>query len=258
MALNTGRVFRKMGLPMWTFLGIGIAAIWFNYFGALLERGLRDLLSIDDKTQGFRTYLPPLFVFTIPFVAIGLALLRQRVLNQAKKMETVDGVLYKPEGKKGLIILVSKLESAMFAIDYHFKEKGTLEFVWLIPSSDIQNDKFGPNTLSVAEALKKQCEELGRQSRRKLDATIHKSGVSPADSQDTFEYVQRIFRQSNYNPSELIADFTGGTKPMTVGMIMACLPAERELEYVTFNPQTKQSYGPFLIDYQHSVFNLVG
>ena len=31
--MKLGRVFRKMGLPMWTFIGVGMASIWFNYFG---------------------------------------------------------------------------------------------------------------------------------------------------------------------------------------------------------------------------------
>ena len=41
--MGLGRVFRKLGLPMWTFLGVGIAAIWFNYIGSLLERFTRDM-----------------------------------------------------------------------------------------------------------------------------------------------------------------------------------------------------------------------
>lgn len=84
------------------------------------------------------------------------------------------------------------------------------------------------------------------------------SEVSPGDAQDTFDHVNRIFRIAGFSPQEIIADFTGGTKPMTVGMIMACLPRERDLEYVPFNPQSKQMHGPYLIDYQHGAFDLVG
>lgn len=87
---------------------------------------------------------------------------------------------------------------------------------------------------------------------------MQENGVSPADAQDTFDAVNRIFRSSGYEPEDIIADFTGGTKPMSVGMIMACLPAQRSLEYVSYNPVTKTSFGPYLIDYQHSAFDLIG
>jgi hypothetical protein len=43
---------------------------------------------------------------------------------------------------------------------------------------------------------------------------------------------------------------------MSVGMIMACLRVDRELEYVSFNKP--HSYGPFLVDYQYSAFDLIG
>ena len=45
---------------------------------------------------------------------------------------------------------------------------------------------------------------------------------------------------------------------MSVGMIIACLKRDRELEYVSFVSASKQSFGPFLIDYQHTAFDLVG
>ncbi|NJK52820.1 MAG: hypothetical protein HC936_08255 [Leptolyngbyaceae cyanobacterium SU_3_3] len=83
-------------------------------------------------------------------------------------------------------------------------------------------------------------------------------GVSPGDSQDTFDLVNQIYRRSGYEPQELIADFTGGTKPMSVGMIMACLPSERELEYVSYTPETRQMHGPYRVDYQHKAFDLIG
>lgn len=39
----------------------------------------------------------------------------------------------------------------------------------------------------------------------------------------------------------MIADVTGGTKPMMVGMIFACMSPSRTLEYV---PATYESGGP--------------
>lgn len=48
-------------------------------------------------------------------------------------------------------------------------------------------------------------------------------------------------------PIDICADFTRGTKPMTLGMIMACLLVEKELQYVPYNPETKHMHGPYFI-----------
>jgi hypothetical protein len=44
---------------------------------------------------------------------------------------------------------------------------------------------------------------------------------------------------------------------MSVGMIMACLNADLDLEYVPCNAEGK-SCGPYLVDYQYSAFDLIG
>jgi hypothetical protein len=246
-----------MGLPAWTFMGVGVAAIWFNYVGALMEHYVRARLDLAPNSGGLIAYLPQILVLAIPFGIVVVAALWQKGRFKLSKMR-LTGDLERAEGKRGLILLVSRTESAVYAIDYHFRDKCTLETVWLIPSNDSEKVKFGDSSQAQAEAIRKHCEALSHEQQRPLKVEIYSKGVSPADSQDTFDHVRRIFRRSGYDPRELVADFTGGTKPMAVGMIMACLPADRELEYVSFNKVTRQSYGPFVIDYQHSAFDLVG
>jgi hypothetical protein len=257
MEMGFGRVFRKLGLPFWTFVGVGVSAIWFNTLGSLVEKLARDTLVSGEKPPLMLTYVPTLLVFAMPFVAVLTAYLYQRSRFRLSKLRLKGGGLARPGGKRGLILLVSNKESALFAIRYHFEELKKLEKVWLIPSNSSEAETFGPSSGIVAEEIKKECEALELAAGRPLEVVIHRSGVSPADSQDTFDYVRRIFRSEEYEPGELIADFTGGTKPMSVGVIMACLPSERELEYVSFNP-AKGSHGPFLIDYQHRAFDLIG
>lgn len=252
--IQLGRIFRQMGLPFWTFLGVGFAGWWFDNAGTLIKTFLRQLFNLDGEVLKWQTYLPSLIMFLIPCaVVLGIALW-QSMRHQNIRGKFTTSQLQQPEGKKGLILLVSNPNSAIYAINYHFLSKGTLERLWLIPSNDSQADKFGDSTQTKVCAIKQYCEAL---QQGRLDVEIHSTGVSPADAQDTFDYVNRVFRRSGYKPNELIADFTGGTKPMAVGMIMACLPKMRELQYVSFNPKTKQSYGPFLIDYQYSAFDLV-
>jgi hypothetical protein len=256
--LTLGRVFRRMGLPMWTFLGIGVSGIWFTYGAALLEKGLRDWIGVDETTRGWVTYVSPLTLFLLPVGMVAAAWAYQSASYRLTRMRFPGAGLPQPEGRKGLILLVSNELSAMFAVRYHFVDRGTLERVWLIPSNDTEGEKFGGSSRSIAEKIQEACAQLAQEEDRTLEVEIHRTGVSPADAQDTFDSVNRIFRDRRYEPGEIIADFTGGTKPMSVGMIMACLPADRELEYVSYNPQTRQSSGPFLIDYQHSAFDLVG
>ncbi|MFL6275994.1 MAG: hypothetical protein ACJ74G_12470 [Blastocatellia bacterium] len=254
MKISLERFFRRMGLPLWTLAGIGFSALLFNYFGALLERGVKDLFGVNPQQS---TYLSLSVNLFIPFFLVGVIWLFLQMGYQARRISAYDnrGLRF-VEGKKALIILVSNPKSAIYAIEYHFKEKKTLETVWLIPSDSSDEENFGDSTEARAKEIKEMCKGLEEAEKRKLEVRIERS-VSPADSQDTFDCVKRVFRNSNYKAEEIAADFTGGTKPMSVGMIMACLPSERELEYVSLNGK-KESKGPFLIDYQHRAFDLIG
>ncbi|MCY7273938.1 MAG: hypothetical protein LH702_09340 [Phormidesmis sp. CAN_BIN44] len=246
-----GRIFRKLGLPPWTFLGVGISAIWFNYFGSLFEKLLRDLLKLNQTPTNWLDYVPPLVVFLFPFGILLLLGIRQNI-QQRNHSGFVGGGLQCPAGKRGLILLVSNPDSAMYAIAFHHQQ-GDLERVWLLPSDGSDAAQFGASSLPAALKIQQRC----AQTFPGLQVEVMRQGVSPADSQDTFDLVNRIYRQSRHEPSELIADFTGGTKPMAVGMIMACLPAERELEYVSYT-KDGGSQGPFVVDYQHRAFDLIG
>lgn len=252
--IKLGRIFRRMGLPPWTFAGIGITAIWFSYVGVLLEKSLGVMLGASGAPTGLRDFLPPLIVFLVPFVVVILIGAWHSLRNQLSKRSAIAGNLHKPKDKKGLILLVSRPESALHAVDYYL-QLGCLEQVWLLPSDSTDVAQFGSGTLQIADTIEQQIQTLAQQLGRTVSVHIHRKGVSAADSQDTFDVVNRIFRQSGYEPHELIADFTGGTKPMTIGMIMACLPADRDLEYVSY--ANGQSHGPFLVDYQHRAFDLI-
>ncbi|MEB3829922.1 hypothetical protein [Phormidium sp. CCY1219] len=133
----------------------------------------------------------------------------------------------------------------------------------LSPSDDSQINQFGGSSQNKAEEIKRRCEDLQHNAIANplnlppLQVQIIK-GVSPADAQETFDAVNQIYRKSQYGADEIVADFTGVTKPMTVGMIMAGLKRDRVLEYVSYNPAIKKSFGPYVIDYQHSAFDLIG
>lgn len=265
-SLQLGRIFRRVGLPIWVLVGLAIAGLIVDNFVKLIELVTRYFVGTT-PTLTVEDYLVHIFLIVLGLgliVLMGLAFNLRRPLKQGGFIS--DG-LTQPEGKKCLILLVSNPNSAMFSIEYHYKTKRTLEKVWLIPSDDSQLMEFGSSSQDKAQDIQRLCEELSTNLQKDdtsanrlllppLKVTICK-GVSPADAQDTFDIVNKIYRQSPYPTDEIAADFTGGTKPMTVGMIMAGLKRDRVLEYVSFNPATKQSFGPYIIDYQHSAFDLI-
>ncbi len=268
MRLSFGRLFRKLGLPFWTLLGIGLSGVFVNYIGASTEVLLRDGLLRLGASEHLAGELPPFIVlFVVICTVVGLAAwLGRRVVPVSKHFS--PGGLTRPDGKLGLILLVSNAEHALHAIRYHYVTHGTLRYVWLIPSNDFDLERFGKGTAETARTIEARCEELRSQvqaetaDERPLAVFVMTQGASAGDAQDTYDLVNRVYRvdanRLGLEATQIIADFTGGTKPMSVGMIMACLPTDRSLEYVAWNPQKQTMSGPFLIDYQHSAFDLIG
>jgi hypothetical protein len=208
--LQLGRIFRRLGLPLWTFIGIGAAGWWFDNAGVLIETSIKQLLG--EESGGFSAYAAPLFLFLIPCLVVVAIAAWNRGRRQLENLDFLPQ-LQEPKGDKfGLILLVSyRTESAIHAIDYYFITKGTLKYVWLIPSSDDEKVKLGESSTPQAEKLQAYCQALSEGSDRSLQVTIER-GVSPADSQDTFDIVNRIFRRYSGDSKDLIADFTGADK----------------------------------------------
>lgn len=131
----------------------------------------------------------------------------------------------KPGKYPGLIVLVSKGrvdrepmdQSAADAIRYH-AESGQagarpLQHCWLIATA-------GPDgSLEFAQKLSEACKELG--------ITPHIEVVHDAFGiQETYDLVRNIYAEAEtktgLQPEQIISDFTGSVKPMSVGMVLAC------------------------------------
>lgn len=238
MTLNENiKIFKKMihnpyYAPIWAVYILLVPNIFSNYLYDIFHSNIYIVFAI----------------FSFPIIVAFLASKKIQSKNIAfgKNMQN-------PLSKKGLIILVSREDHAMYSINYHINQ-GKLRWVWLLPSSNSEKDSFGGSSIDTATKIKENCTKLG------IKAEIAQE-VSPADAQDTFDAVRGIYRNASkldLYPIDIGADFTGGTKPMTLGMIMACLPPERELQYVSYNPKTQQMHGPYFIDYRHELFDLVG
>lgn len=132
----------------------------------------------------------------------------------------------------GLITLVSHGPAdetpAAAAIRFHYNmgkdgssQTPTLRHCWLLASP-------GPAT-DNAEALKK------KYSTPELQIEI--VTIDAVDPHQVFNAVNRIYQAarelaSPLNEYEIVADLTGGNKPMTVGVALACATSGRRLQYL--------------------------
>ena len=131
----------------------------------------------------------------------------------------------------GLIALVSHGPAdetpAAVAIRFHYKgedgsrETPTLRHCWLLASPGSATDN--------AEVLKK------KYSTPELQIEVVK--IDDVDPHQVFDAVNRVYQAARELPSplsegDIVADLTGGSKPMTVGVALACATSGRRLQYL--------------------------
>lgn len=134
----------------------------------------------------------------------------------------------KPRSRRGLILLVSKHQgSAPAAIQHHLP---SLTDCWLIASSE-----------SAAVAA-----ELAQQFSSDT-VTFHYGSpsfqVNGDEAASTYRVAKRIFSNEalaqGLNSTEIIADITGGSKPMTAGLVLAAVSERRPIQYVVAKKDDK-------------------
>lgn len=122
----------------------------------------------------------------------------------------------RPKERKGLLLLVGANEAtASQSIEYHLPR---LQHCWLI---------------SLPEASK-TVDSLTNRYGDQLK--IHRYLVSPDEVHSTYEIVLRIFDSDvpavGLQRDEIIADITGGTKAMAVGMALACVACDVAMQHM--------------------------
>jgi hypothetical protein len=159
---------------------------------------------------GFATLLVVIVV-----IAVGYPLARRTIVGGVGLWAD-----QKPAPSPGLIVLVSPhLGTAPAAIDPHL---GTLRVCWLVTS---------PDSYATADALAQQYR--GRVSELLLGPRFM---VDPDAIETTFDIVTRILEREapdhGLTASQVIGDISGGQKPMTAGMALACLAAGARMQYM--------------------------
>jgi hypothetical protein len=120
-----------------------------------------------------------------------------------------------PERYRGLVFLFSREDTLREAVQYH---QPTLEHCWLLVTPEMRD-----RAASVVSRFPD------------LPFTIHPLGDrydSQACYQTILDIYQRGASRQGIPPQQVIADITGGTKPMTMGMIVACLEGDYPIEHV--------------------------
>ena len=124
---------------------------------------------------------------------------------------------------RGLVLLVSRgkgVMSAIYAVDYH---RETLLHLWLIHSSD------GGSLEGVAQ-IRRHCRECAQQ----ID--IRTRQIDNVFSVEMARALVDFIRQEAYSfgivDQDFICDFTGMNKPVSAGVVLACLRPEHRLQYM--------------------------
>lgn len=199
-------------------------------------------------TNLFSTWLQQRFGPTqntlIQLCAVGfVGLIGLWIFYQVLSKEEPKNVVTKdmqPAPYPGLIVLIGpgradanpqKLAHTV-AIDYHLQPAANnlnakrLQVCWLIATAGPQG------SVDLAQKVQAQYAAQGV----KMLLHLLKDAF---DVQEAYECVQQIYTdevaQHNLKPEEVISDFTGGTKPMSAGMILACQD-QWPLQYVHGRP----------------------
>ncbi|HNP69881.1 MAG TPA: hypothetical protein PLO33_14610 [Kouleothrix sp.] len=171
-------------------------------------------------------YAPPHIITGIAQTQAEISQLRQQRTQQIPRPATLASAA--PPAARGLVVLISprrpteRLEdmASYQALLYHRQ----LTHCWLIATSG------EGGSLATAHELARYFSGVQSAIWQVLD---------PIHADETFALVERIFTidlpDAGLTASDVLADITGGTKPMTAGMVLAC-GHQRAMQYMVYQP----------------------
>jgi len=105
----------------------------------------------------------------------------------------------------------------------HHREGGGAAHCWLV-MQDVEPVRASFNRLA------------GQLLEQELPTQLHPCYIGEPDVRAAYRAVRAVFEreaaEEGLRPDQVIADITGGTKPMTAGMVLAALTTGGDLEYV--------------------------
>jgi hypothetical protein len=134
-----------------------------------------------------------------------------------------------------LITLVSqgvlKNIPAYHAVQYH---RNALKHCWLVTSPQPPDEPNPPVSTGGNQSAWMNAQDL-KTSLEQDQIKVSMVEINPEDPENIFESIDGIYkeaRRAGIDEQQIVADFTGGTKMMTVGMVLACTSAGRAVEYM--------------------------
>ena len=195
------------------FLGLIIIGILSNLAYDLL------LTPQDTAQLSWRPLLASLLLFIIAY-----ALFQQDRHWRLRKMqiEVDESRLAKPH--QGLIWLLGPNYTPLLPVLQHHLKGSGAKICWLIMQED---------NPAVHNAYIKLNEWVKEEAWKTRVLPVY---ISDIDAKSTYRAAYTIFTRESaeegISADQVIADITGGTKPMTAGLLLAALSANGDLEYV--------------------------
>ena len=174
-------------------------------------------------------WLPWVFVLLLLGAAVAFVWMFQANEGRRRKAGLGLGPVDVPNPSKyrGLIFLFSREDTFREAIQYH---QPVLKNCWLIVTPE-----YGANAKAAAERFSDVHFDL-----REIDNLY--------DTVGCYGKVREIYEHEalacGLAPQQIISDITGGTKPMTMGMILACLEGGFAIEHVPTHYVEGKATGP--------------
>lgn len=149
---------------------------------------------------------------------------------------------------KGLIVFASpsredKRTSAEEAIVRHLQLSSQLEHCWIIGTeSSIETVRKIRNQYEDQVSIHSDIPIRSQSGDRTLVSFLKDEDINdPEYLQDVINEIYCYASSFGFQDSDIIADFTGGTKAMTAGMILACIAPGRRMEYFSQLDQDREN-----------------
>ena len=221
-------------------LGLGLASAIFS------ELILNTIGTWVETNWGISELIFRLCLFTVILFPLLLIFYIIKFANKWYSPATI-----KPQPLKatfpGLIVVASKSRpgtksAAQAAIEEHWLNgKGNLQHCWIICGGqdllDIARQilkQIGFNYLNQ-QAIEYELKDPDNRNRILKVSLRTIKADSVDDPNTTFTLVNKIYAEAEregIEESDIIADYTGGTKSMTSGMILACATPQRQLQFM--------------------------
>jgi hypothetical protein len=147
---------------------------------------------------------------------------RDRSRRRTVQAEVDEGRLAPPHPRLIWILGPGPFDHLLFALEHHVRGGGGTH-CWLVMQ----------DTPLVQEAFNKLSQTLLEHG---ISTRLHPLYIERMDVRAAYEAVRVVFDQEaareGLSPDQVIADITGGTKPLTAGMVLATLTTGGALEYV--------------------------